>query len=143
MGRYIDWADIAGRYVDVTKIGGAEAVASHWISYSEADIDARLAVAFTTPFSPAPDVIKDLCIDMAYYRMTMRQKNSEVIKAFIDERLTGLINGTIVINASSPNDGVLAWGEQNQTGYHTAFGPDGELNWTPSSAFIQDVQDQR
>ena len=142
MGRYIDWADVANRYSEISKIAGAEQASSYWINYVEADLDARLASRYTTPFSIAPDVVKDLAIDMTFYRMTIRQKGSEIIKAFIDERVLGLINGTINIDGATTQQAV-AWSEQNVSGYHTAFGPDDELNWTPSSAYLADVDDQR
>ena len=143
MGRYIDWADISNRYPDVAKIGGSEAVSSYWLNYVEAELDARLAVRFTTPFTPtAPDVVKDIAIDMTYYRMTMRQKGSDVIKKSIDERIMGLIDGTFYIGGEA-TETTVAWSEQDKVGYHTAFGPDNEINWTVSSYFIEDVKAER
>lgn len=143
MGRYIDWADIANRYPDVAKIGGSEAVSSYWLNYVEAEIDARLAVRFTTPFTPtAPDVIKDVIIDMTYYRMTMRQKGSEVLKNSIDERISGMIDGTLYIS-SGVTESTVAWSEQDKTGYHTSFGPDNEIDWVVSSSWVDDVEAKR
>lgn len=147
MGRYIDWADVTGRYADVAKMTGAEAVSSYWLGYAESELDARLACKYTVPFSPAPPLVKDLAIDLTYYRMTIRQKGSELIKEFIDERLTGLIAGTITLTDSSgiavSESATAAWSEQDKSGYHTAFGPDSELNWRVSSAWVQDVQGER
>lgn len=148
MGRYIDWSDVANRYADVARISGAEAVGSSWLSYAEAELDARLGTLYTVPFSPAPPLVRDLAIDMTYYRMTMRQKGSDLIKEFIDERLNGLIGGTITLTDSSgsvidPSGEGLAWNEQNKAGYHTVFGPDNELKWIPSSAYIEDVEAER
>lgn len=146
--RYIDWADVVNRYSDVARIGGAESVSSSHLQFAEAEVDARLSVLYTVPFTPAPPLVKDLCIDLTYWRMTMRQKGSEVIKKYIDERIEGLIGGTIVLTDAAgavlpQNQESLAWSEQNQTGYHTAFGPDYELNWMPSSAYIADVDETR
>jgi phage gp36-like protein len=127
-------------------MSGAEAVASYWLGYAEAEVDARLAVKYTVPFSPAPPLVKDLAIDLTYFRMTIRQKGSELIKEFIDERFAGLIGGTITLTDSSgaAMGGIsTAWSEQDKSGYHTTFGPDSELNWTVSSAWRQDVQDER
>lgn len=143
MGRYTNWPDIVGRYPDAAKIAGNESTGSYWLMYAEAEIDARLAPRFTTPFSSAPDVVKDIVIDMTYYRMTLRQKGSDVIKKFIDERITGLIDGTIFLPSSSATDKSIAWSEQDKTGYHTAFGPDDDIFWRVSSTFIRDTQDER
>jgi hypothetical protein len=91
-------------------------------------------------------MVKDLAIDLTYYRMTIRQKGSELIKAYIDQRFEGLIAGTITLTDSSGVmvDGAsLGWSEQDKSGYHTVFGPDDALNWTPSSSFISDVRDER
>lgn len=148
MGRYIDWSDVAGRYVDIAKMSGAEAISSYWLNYAENELDARLAVRYTVPFSPAPPLVRDLAIDLTYYRMTMRQKGSEVIKSYIDERLGGLVGGTITLTDSSgtalaESAASVAWSEQDKAGYHTVFGPDYELNWQSSSSFIGDVRDTR
>lgn len=144
MGRYIDWSDIAGRYPDIARQGGAESVASYWLAYAEAEVDARLAAKYTTPFSPAPTLVRDLCIDLTYYRMTIRQKGSELIRESLDERFAGIINGTISLpNTVEIVADTLAWSEQAQPGYHTAFGPDDALNWRPSSAYMLDVSYER
>lgn len=144
MGRYINWDDVSGRYPDVARVSGAETISSYWLSYAEAEVDARLAVRYTTPFTPtAPDIVKDLAIDVTYYKMTLRQKGSELIKASIDDRYAALINGTMAVPTSYDTATSIAWSEQAQTGYHTAFGPDSELNWTPSSSYIADVETQR
>jgi hypothetical protein len=144
MGRYIDWEEIAGRYPDVARIAGATGTGSYWLGYAESEVDARLAVRFTTPFSPAPDVVRDLCIDLTYYKMTMRQKNSEVIREDIEARFEALVNGTMALPTSyTVVADTLMWSEESQSGYHTAFGPDDPLNWIPSSAHMLDTEYER
>lgn len=143
MGRYIDWSDVTGRYPDVAKLVGAEAIGSYWLNYAESEVDARLGTRYTVPFSSAPEMVKDLAVDITYYRLTWRQKGSEVLKKLIDERVAGLISGTIYLPSSAATDKSVAWSEQDKTGYHTAFGPDNEIYWRVSSTFITDVRDER
>lgn len=141
MGRYINWADITNRYPDATKIGGAADVSSAWIFGAEADLDSRLGSKFTVPFSPVPDVIKDLCIDLAYYRMVMRQKGSEPIGKLVDTRIAGMLNGTIVVAGAPETSGsALAYVSNS---YHSAFGPDSEVNWQVSTEWVQAAQEER
>lgn len=143
MGRYIDWADVTGRYPDAAKIAGAEAIGSYWLNYAEAEVDARLAPRFTTPFSSAPDMVKDVAIDLTYYRLTMRQKGAEVIKGYVDERINGMISGTLYLTSSFALENTTAWSEQAKTGYHSAFGFDNEIYWRNSSSFLIDEREKR
>lgn len=141
MGRYISWNDVAGRYQDIARIAGAEGVGSYWLNAAEAEVDARLALRYTTPFTPtAPELVKDLCIDVCYAKMTIRQKGTEIIREDIERRFAMLIDGTMILPGSYDTASTLAWSEQARTGYHTAFGPDNELNWVPSSSWIADVE---
>ena len=134
MGRYINWADVANRYPDAAKIGGAENVSSSWIYGAEAEVDARLATKYTTPFvsTPAPAIVADLSIDLTYYKATFRQKGSDTLYKYIKDRFDSLLNGTMVIEGGSviPVLGFVALvGSRG-----TAFGFDDPLNWKPSDA---------
>lgn len=143
MGRYINWDDVVGRYPDAAKIAGASAVGSNWLGYVESELDARIGVKYTVPFTPVPAQIADLAIDMVYYRMNIRAKGIDSVKKFIDGRLAGILNGTIVLmgvdGVVQMSDKAVSWSEQNQPGYHTAFGPDDVEFWTPSSAYLNNV----
>lgn len=143
MGRYIDWADVTGRYPDFAKGPDSTVAEAAFVPQAEAEVDARLAPKYTVPFSPAPYLIKDLCVDLAYYKATIKQESSKPIKEYIDDRFKAIIDGTLVLTNSDgivAQTGNLAWASNS---YHTSVGPDSEVNWRISSQWIQDVQDER
>ena len=141
MGRYIAWTDVAGRYPAAAKKAGDTEIGSYWLPYAESEVDARLASRYTTPFTPCPQVIQDLCIDLTYYKMFMFEESSETLKQYIDERIEGLLNGTITLTTSGAASAGVSWSEHS--GHHTSFGPDDPVNWHVSSQWAQDVDDDR
>lgn len=142
MGRYIDWSLLVGRYPDAAKMGGAEAVHSAWLYGVEAEIDARLGARYTVPFSPAPDLVKDLCVDLLYARMTARQDGSEVIYERVMDTLKAMVAGTITLPGVDPAAGG-AGSTFVSNSYRSAFGPDDPINWSRSAAEQDDAADGR
>ena len=143
MGRYIDWADVTGRYSDFAKGPDASQANASFVPQAEAEVDARLAVKYTVPFSPAPYLVQDLCIDLAYYKATIRQKGSEQIKKYIDARFETIMNGSMVLTNSAgviSGTGNYAWASNS---YHSAFGMDDEVNWRVDDEQISDIEGQR
>lgn len=141
MGRYIDWQDLANRYTDAAKMGGAEAVHSAWLFGVEAEIDARLSIRYTVPFSPAPDLVRDLCIDLLYARMTARQEGSEVIYERVMDTIKEMVAGTLPLPGVAPLPlGGAAWASNS---YRTAFGPDDPINWSRSADQLADAVNER
>jgi phage gp36-like protein len=141
MGRYIAWTDVSGRYPAAAKKGGDSEVGSYWLTYAEDEVDARLSLAYTTPFSPAPGVVKDLCIDLTYYKMFMFDESVAPLKEYLDDRFMGLLNGTISITTSGTAANAISWSEHEN--YHSSFGPDDPVNWNVSSQWAQDADDSR
>lgn len=139
MGRYIDWAMVTGRYQDAAKLAGDGPMGSYWLSGAEYEVDGFLASRYTVPFTPAPPIVQDLCIDLTYYKMTIQQKNSEKLWKYIEKRIEMIINGTLVIGTSGPAG--VAW--SSAEGHHTSFGPDDPINWRISSSWAQDVEEAR
>lgn len=140
---YIDWSRVSGKYPDIAPKFEASAANSHWIPGAENEVNSRLAVRYTVPFSPCPDMIADLVVDLTYYKMTYRQENQEKLKEYIDERFKGLLDGSIVLVTSAgvvSDTSNFAWASNS---YHTSFGPDGPENWRVSSQWIEDVRDAR
>jgi phage gp36-like protein len=140
---YIDWSDLSNRYPDVPKIVGAGEANTYAIADAEAYINARLAPKYTTPFTPCPQEVKTLCADYAYWRLAWRQKGVDIIGKSIEDRLTAILNGTMLLTTSGAAiaaGGDAAWVD---TDYHTSFGPDSEVNWTVDSSWVGATQDAR
>lgn len=143
MGRYINWADVTAKYVDFAKGPDASLAGEHHVPQAEAEVDGRLAPKYSVPFTPAPYLIKDLCVDLAYYKATIRQEGSEKIKKYIDDRFKAIIDGTLVLTTSAGPVSVaggLAWASNS---YHSSFGMDSEINWHVDTYAITDIQDAR
>lgn len=136
MGRYIDWSYVSNRYPDAAKIGGAEAVHSAWLFGVEAEVDARLSVRYTVPFSPAPDLVKDLCTDLLYARMTARQEGSQVIYERVMDLFKEIIAGTVTIPGVTPTGRNSSTFASNS--YRSAFGTDDSVNWSRSLSEMDD-----
>lgn len=143
MGRYITWADVSNKYGDFAKGPDATQANSLHVPAAEAEVDGYMAVRYTVPFSPAPYVVRDLCVDIAYYKATIRQEGSKLLKDYIDDRVKAIINGTLLLTNS---DGALSapgstpWASNS---YHSAVGFDNEVNWSVDSQQIQDLQNLR
>lgn len=143
MGRYITWGEVTGRYQDAAKKAGDTPMGSYWLARAEDEIDGYLASRYTTPFSPTPGVVADLCVDLTYYKMIIQQEGAKPIWEYIDYRLKAIVNGTMVLTSSGTAlaQGTAAWSEHE--GHHTSFGPDDYLNYNISSQWVGDVQDER
>lgn len=144
MGRYINWADVTGRYGDFAKGVDASVAAAAFIPQAEAEVDGRLAPKYTVPFSPAPYLVQDLCIDVAYYKATIRQEGSKVLGESLEQRFKAIIDGTLLLTNSGgaiiQESGGAAWCSNS---YHSSFGPDSEVNWRVDSNWINDTMDAR
>ena len=126
MGRYIEWDDVIDRYPALNSLGGSDEVSPAYIDYAEADIDARLAKSFTTPFSNNNMTVRDLTIDDVYYRagrfkfedaIAVHSAYLESIGALIDGKATMITNCGDLISASR------AIGIYSSTqSYHSSFG---------------------
>lgn len=143
MGRYITWTDVTNRYVDFAKGPDATLAEAAFVPQAEAEVDGRLAPKYTVPFSPAPYIVKDLCVDMAYYKATIKQESSKVILESLERRFKAIIDGTLILTNSGGTiaaAGNFAWASNS---YHTSFGLDSEVNWRVDSQQIGDIQDAR
>lgn len=143
MGRYIDWADVTGRYQAFPKAFDASAAESWLIPHAESEVDGRLAVKYTVPFSPAPYLVKDLSIDLAYYKVIFGSERAADLKTYIDDRFKAILDGSLVLTTSAGTvgqTGAYAWASNS---YHTSFGPDSEVNWKVDCEWVTDVQDAR
>lgn len=150
--RYVNWEDLVTRYPGVEKFAGAQATNSFWIPYAEHEVDGRLGGKFTVPFTTmstapgTPMMVKDLVIDLAYYRMGLtRIKNAGDLKQSIDARISDLVSGKAVLMTNSLEQ-IARTGDRiysNTEDYHTAFGADDPVNWRVSSQQMVDEQNAR
>jgi hypothetical protein len=143
MGRYITWADVTGRYNDFAKGPEASTAELSFVPQAEAEVDGRLAVKYSVPFSPAPYLVKDLSIDLAYYKATIRQESSKLIGEYLEKRFQAIIDGTLILSNSLGTVGAvgnMAWASNS---YRSSVGPDSEVNWSVDPQAIEDAQSAR
>ena len=126
MGRYIEWDDVIHRYPALNTLGGSDELDPAYITYAEAEVDARLTKSFTTPFSNNNLTIRDLVIDDVYYRagrfkfedaISVHSAYLESIGSLIEGKLAMITNSGDLVSASQ------AMGIYSSTqSYHTSFG---------------------
>lgn len=132
MGRYANWADVTGRYKDAASIVGAEGIGSYYLSAAEDEVEGRCASMYAVPFTPTPGVVKDLVVDLTYYKMIVMRENAALLKDYIDERMDAIIAGTLTLTtsggvalaASAPAE---AWGTHQD--YHAPFNASDPITW--------------
>lgn len=143
MGRYILWTDVTNRYPDFAKGPDATVAEAAFVPQAEAEVDARLAPRYSVPFSPAPYLVKDLSVDLAYYKATIKQESSKLIKDYIDARFKAIIDGTLLLTTSAgvvAGTGGLAWASNS---YHSSVGLDSEVLWQVDTRQVGDLQNAR
>jgi phage gp36-like protein len=143
MSRYASWDLVVGRYpaskTAIDKTYGD----SYFITGAEDEIDGYLAVRYSVPFSPVPGVVRDLTVDLAYWKLIYAEKRAKPLRDSIDARIKGIIDGTLLIVSSGavlPQTG-LETGLVND--HPSSFGPDSDLNWQPSQSWADEFQADR
>jgi hypothetical protein len=143
MSRYINWDDVANSYPDWAKAASANTVGNLWIPRAEDEVDARLAPKYAVPFTPVPGVVRDLCIDLAYFKLVFASEKGEKLGELLEKRFAALLDGSMVLTNSA---GVISTAERaysTHQDYHTTFGVDTELNWQVSENQVEDEQEAR
>jgi hypothetical protein len=117
-----------------------------YIDPAEDEVDARLSVRYTVPFtSPIPGMVKSLSIDVAYYKLSIRSEESEKLGEYLYGKdgkggiFGQIVSGVVQIDQSLPQPN-SAWVDKE---YTTRFGPDSEVNWRPDSDSIVDAENDR
>ena len=78
-------------------------VNSDLIYFAEMELNSRLASHFPVPFDDVPPTVRDLCIDLAYYR-SIRYTDpdkAQKLRSAIDGRIDGIKDGKEYIYTSS------------------------------------------
>lgn len=140
--KYITWADVVNRYANASQKGGSTEMSAAFIAGSEAEIDGYLLRVTTLPLASVPDLVKDIAIDLTYWKMIWRDKEAKILRESIDARLKGIADGTIglVIDGEAigwPNN---AWAEND---YPSVFGADNPIRWQESTAAADDAENSR
>lgn len=143
MGRYINWDDVQNTYPDWGKTVSANSVGNLWIPRAEDYVDGRLAAAgYTVPFSPTPGLVRDLCIDVAYWKLAFASEKGEKLGKILEQTFEAIAAGDIVItNSAGSMFSERAWSTHED--YPTQFGVDNPVNWEVSSAWAEDQQEAR
>lgn len=126
---YATYNEVIRRYplLETATAGGdydAQAlVCSDYIYFAEMEINSRLGSHFATPFSNAGPTVKDLCIDLAYYRAI---RYTDPDRA---EKLRAAVDGRI--------EAIKAGGEYLYTSSGTVMAPDasGEQVWSSNEDY--------
>lgn len=149
MGRYVDWQDIVNRYASVANNRGSEQTSiGVVIDDAEGEVDARLGARYAVPFVPgssnAPQIVRTLSIDIAYYRINMQQKWAKDLKAYIDARFEALLDGSMaVVTSAGVVDPAFAGTAFVSTPHRSAFGTDAPEEWSVSEAELEDQAEAR
>lgn len=143
MSRYATWENLVQRYPSASKASANADMDEAFISPAEAEIDWRLGGKVTTPFTaPIPELIKSLTIDVAFYKLTMRTKESKTLHDYLYGCECGIfpliLAGKIPLTASTA--GNSAWVDKE---YSSRFGVDDPINWQPDCDSIVDANEER
>ena len=127
---YCSYSDLIIRYPGINDnfYSSESLVNSACIHFADAELNARLAVAYSVPFAtPAPSVIEDLSMDLCYYRVlrTKDPERAEMIHDAIIGRIDDMVKGNEAIVTASgtviypTQEGAEVW--SNTSGYNPTF----------------------
>ena len=144
MGMYIDWTDVANRYPNMANKADSREANNFYVLGAEAEVNAYASDKYTVPFLPGsvnvPDLIRDVCIDLTYWKAVGWQNPvlSKIQRDDIDRRLKGIREGSLPLVGSGGVLVVTAQGFPWSTTFdannpHSSFGVDAPENWRVSS----------
>lgn len=144
MSNYFIWEDLVGKYRKLSLDYDATNVNCIWAPLVCADIDALVGKNYSTPFTPTPLFIKNLAIDLCYWQITYKEQDQSILKEYIDERVMGVLNGTITLSDASGNQIPQASKVfMTTSGDLTSFGMDEVTNFAVDSMWQQEFRDDR
>jgi len=102
---YVSYEDVTLRYpICSTWAVDSSDIKSGLLDYADIELNSALAPEYSTPFSsPAPPIIRDLAIDMSYYKLLVRQDIERAVEfqKFLYSRIEQLKKGEIGIVTES------------------------------------------
>lgn len=144
MGRYIEWTDVQNAYPDWAKSVSANTVGNLWIPRAEDYVDGRLAAAgYTVPFAATPGLVRDLCIDVAYWKLAFASEKGKELGKILEQTFKAISDGDLVITTSVGPLGSTERAWSTHQDYPSHFGVDTDVNWQVSEEWAEDQQEAR
>ncbi len=148
---YVAYLDVIARYSVLKTWGKTETeVTSDLIYYAEMELNSRLASHFSVPFSDSHPTVKDLTIDLCYYKalVTKDPEKAEQIHDAIIGRIDGIKEGKEYIYTGSDTIIPVGAGQEIWSpimDYHPVHSMlDAESPFTQiDSSLIEDLEDER
>jgi len=147
---YANWADLAGRYREFSKIGDDSEINSYHIAHAENELNGIFAGCFTVPFSSNNITVKFLTVDLTYikYYESIDQEKAEGKRKSFDSQVKRIKNGMggMVLDdgtilRSSLVGGVTAY--SSTADYHPVFGIGNIEDMRVDSSQLIDEEDAR
>lgn len=134
MGRYINWADVVDRYPEIDSLADASDLQKTYIVYAEGLVDGQLYNHFVTPFSSNNLTVKDLCVDLAYWRAGRHKLDNAVeVGSSAQETIMALRDRQMVMVTTSGEviEGIsrASAGFSSTNSYTPIFGVDEPEDW--------------
>lgn len=100
---YITYANVLERYPMLKTWAANSPMLNNDITYAEQQLNGMLATHYSVPFSGAHPTIKDIAIDLVYYRSLILKDpdHAAKMKEFIEGRIEGLKSGKEYIYTDS------------------------------------------
>lgn len=149
MSNYFSYDELIGKYPDCAKDRDANVVGSFWIPGVQARIDALFAnLGYTAPFTPfVPPLVKDIAIDLCYWRMSYREENQDILKEDIDARLAGIADRSLQLTYVDSSGSVVTLQPPSQVflsnSYGSSFGMDSDVRFRVDSSWQIDNANAR
>jgi hypothetical protein len=90
-----------------------------------------------------PGIVRDLCIDLAYYKLAFASEKGKELGKILDARFKSILDGELVLTNSAGPLGTAERAWSTHQNYPTHFGVDSDVNWQVSSAWATDQQEAR
>ena len=100
MSRYANWENVVDKYMNAAKASGSARLKETYLTAAEDEIDGLMGGHYTVPFTPVPGMIRDLVVDLTWYKMTLMQEDSDKLKKYIDDRILALQTGKLTLTMS-------------------------------------------
>lgn len=126
----ITYETIAARYSELARALDATVVNSVHIPFAQAELEGKLGVGFTVPFSSNNLTAQDLCVDLVYARVYQFSAPDKVekVREHIEARCMALLSGREdmkLIDGTLVHSTAVASAMWSRLGsYHPTFGMD-------------------